>query len=91
MTKFLPLALLAAAIAAVPAPACAPAPMHGEYVDITSETALIIWDAEAKGLLKPGVEVIEGAPPPRAPTVFYGLHGGLTADEALVPLLALRA
>jgi hypothetical protein len=35
------------------------------------------------------IETAEGAPPPRA-TVFRGLHGGLTADEALVPLFALR-
>ncbi|MGI9149636.1 MAG: alkaline phosphatase family protein [Chloroflexota bacterium] len=35
------------------------------------------------------VETAEGAPPPRA-TVFRGLHGGLTPDEAVVPLLALR-
>jgi hypothetical protein len=37
------------------------------------------------------VETVDGAPPPRPPTVFRGLHGGLTADEAVVPLLALRA
>jgi hypothetical protein len=37
------------------------------------------------------IEPPEGAPPlPPAP-VFRGLHGGLTADEALVPLLAIRA
>lgn len=48
MTKFLPLVLFAAAIAAVPSPACAPAPMRGEYVEITSETALIIWDQDSK-------------------------------------------
>jgi hypothetical protein len=36
------------------------------------------------------VESAEGAPPPRT-TAFRGLHGGLTPDEALVPLLALRA
>lgn len=36
------------------------------------------------------IEVIEGAPMPKAPA-FRGLHGGLTPDEALVPLLALRA
>jgi hypothetical protein len=40
--------------------------------------------------LVPPVEVIEGVPPPRPPAVFFGLHGGLTPDEALVPLLALR-
>jgi hypothetical protein len=31
--------------------------------------------------------MLDGAPPKR----FRGLHGGLTPDEALVPLLALRA
>jgi hypothetical protein len=31
----------------------------------------------------------DGSPPPRSPA-FRGLHGGLTADEALVPLLAVR-
>jgi hypothetical protein len=37
------------------------------------------------------IEPPEGAPPlPPAP-VFRGLHGGLTEDEALVPLLAIRA
>jgi hypothetical protein len=36
------------------------------------------------------LETVEGAPPPRPPTAFRGLHGGLTAEEALVPLLALR-
>jgi hypothetical protein len=30
------------------------------------------------------------APSPDAPATFKGLHGGLTAEEALVPLLALR-
>jgi hypothetical protein len=35
------------------------------------------------------VESAEGAPPPRT-TAFRGLHGGLTPDEAIVPLLALR-
>ncbi len=35
------------------------------------------------------IETVDGAPPPRS-SVFRGLHGGLTADEALVPLLALR-
>jgi hypothetical protein len=39
-------------------------------------------------LLSP-VEVPEGTPPPRVPT-FKGMHGGLTADEALVPFLAIR-
>jgi hypothetical protein len=37
----------------------------------------------------PPVETVDGAPP--RSTAFRGLHGGLTADEALVPLLALRA
>lgn len=32
----------------------------------------------------------EGAPPMPKPPAFRGLHGGLTADEALVPLLAIR-
>jgi type I phosphodiesterase/nucleotide pyrophosphatase len=36
------------------------------------------------------VETVEGAPPPRPAPDFRGLHGGLTADEAVVPLLALR-
>ena len=48
MTKCLPLVLFAALLAAVPSPACAPAPMRGEYVEITNESALIIWDAESK-------------------------------------------
>ncbi|MFO0804824.1 MAG: DUF2330 domain-containing protein [Gemmataceae bacterium] len=48
MTKLLPLVVFAAALAAVPSPACAPAPMRGEYVEITQETALIIWDRESK-------------------------------------------
>jgi len=37
------------------------------------------------------IEPAEGASPLPAPPVFRGLHGGLTEDEALVPLLALRA
>jgi Type I phosphodiesterase / nucleotide pyrophosphatase len=36
------------------------------------------------------IEPVEGAPPPKAPPVFRGLHGGLRPDEAVVPLLALR-
>jgi hypothetical protein len=36
------------------------------------------------------IETPEGSPPPRSPA-FRGLHGGLTPDEAIVPLLALRA
>jgi hypothetical protein len=36
------------------------------------------------------IEMADGTPPPRSPN-FRGLHGGLSADEALVPLLALRA
>jgi hypothetical protein len=39
--------------------------------------------------LVPTVEWIDSSPPPRAPA-FKGLHGGLRADEALVPFLALR-
>jgi hypothetical protein len=35
------------------------------------------------------IEMADGTPPPRAPN-FRGLHGGLSADEALVPLFALR-
>jgi hypothetical protein len=35
------------------------------------------------------VEWIDPTPPPR-PALFKGLHGGLRADEAVVPLLALR-
>ena len=35
------------------------------------------------------VESVDGTPPPKLP-VFRGLHGGLTPDEALVPLLAVR-
>ena len=41
-------ALLGLVLAAVPAPACAPAPMRGEYVEITNETALIVWDKDTK-------------------------------------------
>jgi len=37
------------------------------------------------------VETVDGQPPPRPAPAFRGLHGGLRADEALVPLLALRA
>jgi hypothetical protein len=37
------------------------------------------------------IEPPEGAPQLPPPPVFRGLHGGLTEDEALVPLLALRA
>jgi hypothetical protein len=48
MTKFLPPVLLAALLAAIPAPACAPAPMRDQSVEITNETALIIWDKETK-------------------------------------------
>jgi len=36
------------------------------------------------------IETVEGTPPRNEP-LFRGLHGGLTPDEALVPLLALRA
>jgi hypothetical protein len=35
------------------------------------------------------IETADGAPPAKA-TAFRGLHGGLTLDEALVPLLAIR-
>ncbi len=35
------------------------------------------------------VQTAEGAPTPKTP-LFRGLHGGLSPDEALVPLLALR-
>jgi hypothetical protein len=35
------------------------------------------------------IEWVDGSPP-RTPA-FRGLHGGLTPDETLVPLLALRA
>ncbi|MBV8716983.1 MAG: alkaline phosphatase family protein [Chloroflexi bacterium] len=38
--------------------------------------------------LVPPIEYVDGTPP-RAP-LFHGLHGGLTPDEALVPLLAVR-
>jgi len=41
--------------------------------------------ARQSALVAP-VEMLDGAPPKR----FRGLHGGLTSDEALVPLLALR-
>jgi hypothetical protein len=34
------------------------------------------------------IENVDGNPP--RPPIFRGLHGGLTADEALVPLLAIR-
>ena len=40
-------------------------------------------------LIAPPPENVDGHPP-KAP-VFRGLHGGLTPEEALVPLLALRA
>jgi hypothetical protein len=36
------------------------------------------------------IETADGSPPPKG-TAFKGVHGGLTADEALVPLLAVRA
>ncbi|HEV7664052.1 MAG TPA: alkaline phosphatase family protein [Chloroflexota bacterium] len=36
------------------------------------------------------VETPDGTPSQHKGTVFKGLHGGLTADEALVPLLAFR-
>jgi predicted AlkP superfamily pyrophosphatase or phosphodiesterase len=36
----------------------------------------------------PPVETVDGTPP--RSTAFRGLHGGLSADEALVPLLGLR-
>jgi hypothetical protein len=42
-------------------------------------------------LVAPSETPPEGAPPPPKGTVFKGLHGGLTPEEALVPLLALRA
>jgi predicted AlkP superfamily pyrophosphatase or phosphodiesterase len=35
------------------------------------------------------IDVPEGSSPPRVPA-FKGMHGGLTADEAVVPLLAMR-
>jgi hypothetical protein len=35
------------------------------------------------------IETPDGSPPPKSPA-FRGLHGGLRADEAVVPLLALR-
>jgi predicted AlkP superfamily pyrophosphatase or phosphodiesterase len=35
------------------------------------------------------IETVDGAPPSKG-TTFKGLHGGLTPDEALVPLLAVR-
>jgi predicted AlkP superfamily pyrophosphatase or phosphodiesterase len=38
----------------------------------------------------PPVETPDGAAPPKL-TVFRGLHGGLTPDETLVPLLAVRS
>ena len=48
MKTCIPLGILAAAIAAVTCSACGMVPRHGESVDITAETALIIWDAESK-------------------------------------------
>ena len=40
-------------------------------------------------LVAPPPENPDGTPPAKGP-VFRGLHGGLTPDEALVPLLAVR-
>jgi len=40
-------------------------------------------------LVPPPPETPDGNPPPKGPA-FRGLHGGLTPDEALVPLLAVR-
>jgi predicted AlkP superfamily pyrophosphatase or phosphodiesterase len=37
------------------------------------------------------VETADGAAPPRPAPAFRGLHGGLRADEALVPFLAIRS
>lgn len=49
MIRFLPFAVLTALLALLPeVPACAPAPRPGEYVEITDESALIIWDEESK-------------------------------------------
>jgi len=51
MTRFLvPAALFTLAVAVVPgaAPACAPAPPFGQRVDVTAETALIVWDEANK-------------------------------------------
>jgi hypothetical protein len=39
---------LAALVAAVPAPACAPAPRQGQEVTTVDEGALIVWDAKNK-------------------------------------------
>jgi hypothetical protein len=49
---------------------------------------VLLFPRGALQLVAP-IEAVEGSPPPRSP-VFRGLHGGLTADEAVVPLLALR-
>ncbi len=49
---------------------------------------VLLFPRGALQLVAP-VEPADGAPPRPAPA-FRGLHGGLTPDEALVPLLALR-
>src|SRR5262249_29339004 len=49
--SYLAVLSLAAALCLVPperAVACAPAPRHGESVQIASESAIIIWDAKSK-------------------------------------------
>jgi len=49
---------------------------------------VLLFPRGALQLVAP-IESPDGSPPPRTP-VFRGLHGGLTADEAVVPLLAVR-
>jgi hypothetical protein len=49
---------------------------------------VLLFPRGSRQLVAP-VETVEGSAQTRVP-VFKGLHGGLTPDEALVPLLALR-
>jgi hypothetical protein len=46
---------------------------------------VLLFPRGARQMVTP-LEMLDGAPPKK----FRGLHGGLTADEAVVPLLALR-
>ena len=49
---------------------------------------VLLFPRGNRQLIAPPPENVDGHPP--RPTVFRGLHGGLTPEEALVPLLALR-
>jgi hypothetical protein len=51
---------------------------------------VLLFPRGARQLFAP-VETPDGAPPPPKSSVFRGLHGGLSPDEALVPLIAVRA